>query len=73
MKKPSIEQTAWVLGHLAAQLREGGSFRYLIYDRMGYGHEAYAPLYGAGGMTITNVFLELSELQAEAEKKRRRP
>jgi hypothetical protein len=31
-----------------------GSFRYLIYDRLGFGPEAYVPLYTAGGMNITN-------------------
>ena len=60
--KPTIEQVAWVLGHLADQLKEGGSFRYLIYDRMGYGPEAYQPLYEAGGLAITNALHEQHEL-----------
>lgn len=33
---------------------EGGSFRCLIYDRLGFGPDAYVPLYSAGGMTISN-------------------
>ena len=29
-----------------------GSFRYLIYDRLGFGHDAYIPLYSAGGIRL---------------------
>lgn len=61
MKKPTIEQTAWVIGNLAKQMREGGTFRYLIYDRMGYGPEAYHPIYEAGGMELTKAFHEMLE------------
>lgn len=56
MKKPTIEQTAWVFRKLRAHLVEGGTFRKLIYDRMGYDPEAYSPLYNAGGMDISNAF-----------------
>lgn len=31
------------------------SFRKMIYDRLGFGPDAYSPLYNAGGMTITNA------------------
>jgi hypothetical protein len=34
----------------------GGSFRYLIYDRLGFQPDAYLPLYEAGGMVISNEF-----------------
>lgn len=43
---------------------EGGSFRYFIYDRLGFGPEAYVPLYLAGGMTITNHF-DLNKIKDE--------
>ncbi len=43
-----------------------GSFRYLIYDRLGFGPEAYVPLYNAGGMTITNEF-DLSHDEAKTD------
>ena len=55
--KPSIEQTAWVFNHRHDHMREGGTFRYLICDRMGYGTEAYGELYCAGGMDISNMLL----------------
>ena len=48
--------TAWVFKHVLAHALEGGSFRYLIYDRLGFGPDAYVPLYNAGGMTISNEF-----------------
>ena len=37
------------------------SFRKLIYDRLGFKEDAYAPLYSAGGMTITNAIITLME------------
>lgn len=48
--------TAQVMRAIVDHAAEGGSFRYLIYDRLGFGFEAYVPLYNAGGMTISNEF-----------------
>jgi hypothetical protein len=48
--------TAWVMKNIVEHAKEGGSFRYLIYDRLGFGPEAYVPLYTAGGMEISNEF-----------------
>lgn len=48
--------TAWVFDHLCKHATEGGTFRYLIYDRLGFDMDAYVPLYMAGGMTISNEF-----------------
>lgn len=47
--------TVWVFRHLVDHATEGGTFRYLIYDRLGFGPEAYIPLCG-DGMTISNEF-----------------
>lgn len=52
--KPTPEQVAWVFQKLIENSREGGSFRYLIYDRMGMSPSAYQMLYKAGGMEIVN-------------------
>lgn len=60
--RPSVQQTAWVIGHLVDHLCEEGTFRRLIYNRMGYGPEAYCPLYLAGGMTLSNTFFEYQEM-----------
>lgn len=58
MEKPTIEQTAWVFEKLCEHLFEGGSFRYLIHDRMGYGTEAYQVFYEAGGMVLNNALYD---------------
>lgn len=49
--------TAWVMEHICDHAKDGGSFRYLIYSRMGFGPDAYMPLYCAGGMEISNEFI----------------
>ena len=36
--------------------REGGSFRKLIYDRLGLYTDAYSVLYCAGGMNLSNEY-----------------
>lgn len=61
--RPTIEHMEWVFRHIRDHLREGGSFRYLIYDRMGFGFDAYEPLCLAGGMAISNAANELIELK----------
>lgn len=47
---------AWVFRKICDHARDGGSFRYLIYDRLGFDLDAYAILYEAGGMEISNHF-----------------
>lgn len=50
-----IAVTRWAMRHIVEHAKEGGSYRYLIYDRMGFGPEAYAPLCD-DGLTISNEF-----------------
>lgn len=50
-----IAITQWVMKHIVEHAKEGGSYRYLIYDRLGFGAEAYAPLC-SDGLTISNEF-----------------
>lgn len=45
---------------IADHLKGGGTFRYLIYDRLRFGSEAYIPLYEAGGMAISNFANEVT-------------
>ena len=52
MEKPTIEQVAWVFEKIIENAEKGGTYRYLIYDRMGFGPEAYVPL--MGGIYINN-------------------
>jgi len=65
--KPTIEQTAWVFAHLYDHLQDSGSFRYLIYNRMGYGIESYCPLYGAGGQSISNALIVEDDVKKALE------
>ena len=53
--KLKLAVTKWVMKHIVDHAREGGSYRYLIYDRLGFGPEAYAPLC-SDGLTISNEF-----------------
>ncbi len=53
MKKPTLEQVAWIFEQINENA--GGSFRKLIYDRLGFGPNAYSELYAAGGQNITNA------------------
>lgn len=48
--------TAWVCEKILAHATQGGSYRYLIYDRMGFDMDAYAVLQGAGALEISNQF-----------------
>ena len=57
--------TKWVMKHIVEHAREGGSYRYLIYDRLGFDLDAYAPLC-SDGLTISNYF-DLNTVSAARE------
>lgn len=57
---------AWVIEKVVEQARDGGSFRYFIYELLGFNEDAYVPLYTAGGMTITNEFVISEPDEADA-------
>ena len=67
IEKPTIEQVTWIFDKLYEHLQEGGTFRYLIYDRMGFGESAYVPLCKAGGVYISNALIEEIRRVQEAE------
>jgi len=56
MTKPTVEQVAWVFEKL---IKDIGTFRYLIYDKMGFEAQDYETLYKAGGMAINNSLVEI--------------
>lgn len=63
-----IAVTRWVMKHIVEHAEEGGSYRYLIYDRLGFDPDAYAPLC-RDGMTISNMFdLNLADEVAKVAK-----
>lgn len=49
--------TEYVFSKLVEHAADDGTFRHLIYSRLGFREDAYAPLYTAGGMTISNEFI----------------
>jgi hypothetical protein len=49
-----LDIAAWVISKIDEHGTNPGSFRYLIYQLLGFGPDAYVPLYEAGGMNITN-------------------
>lgn len=53
---------------LCDHAREGGSFRHLIYNRLGFKNDAYLPLHQCGGTEISNHF-KLPEKNEAAEMK----
>jgi len=60
MKKPTLEQVAWIFEQINENA--GGSFRKLIYVRLGFGPNAYSELYAAGGQNITNaMFVDMDK------------
>lgn len=70
--------TAWVFKNIVDHARDGGSYRYLIYDRLGFDIDSYLPLYEAGGMEISNEFdlnlkYELTKVVRENDYARLKP
>lgn len=60
--------TRWVMKHIVDHARDGGTYRYLIYDRLGFDMDAYAPLC-SDGLTISNEFdLNMKDDVIEAYK-----
>ena len=58
-KKPTPEQTAWILKHVRNHFEEGGSYRYLIYNRLGYDESEYQTFYENGGFALSQMANEL--------------
>lgn len=50
----TIEQVAYIFDAITTNSKCDGTFRHLIYNILGFGPDAYEPLYKAGGMYITN-------------------
>lgn len=53
--RPTIEQAGFIIRHVLDHLHEGGTYRYLIYNRLGYNMDSYVPLMAAGGLELSNL------------------
>ena len=51
-----LAATAFIFKKICEHAKEGGSFQYLIYDRLGFQSDAYPNLYEARGINISNEF-----------------
>lgn len=65
---PTVQQVAWVFAHLHDHLMRPGTFRHLIYDRMGFDPSAYSLLCRAGGRDISDSCFYTSEYLAKVDK-----
>lgn len=54
--------------HICDHAREGGTYRYLIYERMGFGPDAYAPMQFAGALDVSNEFVLAQSGLEDADK-----
>lgn len=59
--KPTAKQVAWVFTKINEAWDEKASFRYMIYEIMGFKAGDYGDLYMAGGMNISNKAHEKPE------------
>lgn len=46
--------TGYIFSKIREHIKNPGSYRYLIYERLGFNTNAYACLYMCGGMDISN-------------------
>ena len=56
-----IAATMIVFEKICDHIKEGGTYRYLIYGRLGFKYDSYAPLYSSGGLTISNFINTYNE------------
>ena len=64
--KVKLAITRHVMNKIVEHAISGGSYRSLIYDKLGFGLDSYSYLYPVG-MTISNEF-ELPDVFGETEK-----
>ena len=51
-----LKVAAFVIKNILEHAKEGGSYRYLIYERLGFEADAYGVLQEAGALEISNEF-----------------
>ena len=52
---------AWTFDALRASWAQGGTYRYLVYEALGFGPASYALLMDAGALELHNALGELDE------------
>lgn len=51
-----VALAGWVFGHVLAHAKVRGSYRGLVYERLGFGPDAYAHLLDCGALEISNTY-----------------
>ena len=70
--KEKIEWTAKVFKAIVDHIRFGGTYRYLIYDRLGFGVDAYVPLCN-DGLYISNAIFDLRKYEGKEKRELIKP
>jgi hypothetical protein len=65
-----MDIAAWVISKLRAHTLNGGSSRTLIYERLGFGVEAYGPLCEAGAVDVTNALFTAAKVKSGRRPKK---
>mgnify|MGYP000892711697 FL=1 len=47
--------TYFIFDQISEHMKNNGTYRYLIYDRLGFNMDAYGVLMEAGGLAISNM------------------
>ena len=56
-----LKITGYIMKILREHAQEGGSYRYLIYDRLGFNEDAYIYLQDNGGLYLHNILYDKGE------------
>src|SRR5262245_36447352 len=61
----TLEGAAWVAKKLSEHMKNPGTYRYLIYERMGFGQEAYCTFLDVGLMEVHNHLVDYKRDEEE--------
>ncbi len=65
-----MDIAAWVISKLRGHVAEGGSSRTLVYERLGFGVEAYNSLCEAGAVDVTNALFTAAKVASGRRPKK---
>ena len=64
-----IASTMIIFEAIRDHIKQGGTYRYLIYDRLGFDLDAYVPLYSSGGLTISNFINTYNKYEESGDER----
>lgn len=66
--KTRMEVAAWVISKLQQHATDGGSFRTLVYERLGFDVDGYDPILEAGGMDVCNALYTAAKFEKRGKR-----